>query len=378
MAGIYIHIPFCKQACHYCDFHFSTSLKNKNVFIKALKKEIEIQKKYLETDAISTVYFGGGTPSLLSEGELSDIFETLYVHFKISADAEITLEANPDDLTDEKIKSFKKVEINRLSIGIQSFYDVDLKLMNRAHNSGDAKRSVKLAQDNGIENITIDLIYGIPTLTNENWKNNLHTAFELGVKHISAYCLTVEPQTALAYFVKKGIIKNVDEQKSIEQFEIMLEEMSSNGFVQYEISNFCKNDFYSRHNSNYWLKEKYLGLGPSAHSYNGNSRQWNIANNVKYIKALEQGKLDFESEVLNSAQQYNEYILTSLRTMWGTDLNFIEKKFGFDSRENSIREAEKYIRSGDIVRSENKLILSDKGKLIADKISGDLFKQQNQ
>jgi len=374
MAGIYIHIPFCKQACNYCDFHFSTSLKNKDVFLKALKKEIEIRKNYLGTKKISTVYFGGGTPSILDQAQLLDIFETLNMHFDIGADAEITLEANPDDLTEEKIKELKQTPVNRLSIGIQSFYDEDLKLMNRAHSSSEALRSVEFAQQSGFENISIDLIYGIPTLTEHRWRNNLQIALALDVKHISAYCLTVEPKTALAHAVKTGAIKNVDELQSAAHFEIMLEGMKSYGFIQYEISNFCKEGYYSKHNSNYWLKEKYLGLGPSAHSYNETSRQWNISNNAIYIRELESGSLKFEKEELTKTQRYNEYILTSLRTIWGTDLAYIKDHFGGDFSVNTLKEAEKYIKTEDLLNEKNKLFLTDKGKLIADRIASDLFK----
>ncbi len=373
MPGIYIHIPFCKQACNYCDFHFSTSLNNKDAFLNALKKEIEMQKNYLNGETISTIYFGGGTPSLLSETELMNIFETLNKYFIISKDAEITLEANPDDLSKEKIKQLNATPINRLSIGIQSFYDEDLKLMNRAHNSKEAISAVKEAQDKGFENITIDLIYGIPTLSNTNWKNNLATAFGLDVKHISAYCLTVEPKTVLAHQIKTGEIKNVDEQQSAEQFEIMLEAMNKNNFIQYEISNFCKEGFYSKHNSNYWLKENYLGLGPSAHSYNGHSRQWNVSNNTLYIQSIEKGELNFEKEELTTNQRFNEYVLTSLRTIWGMDLNYIERAFGKDYLTHSLKEAGKYLETKSVLHQENKLILSDKGKLFADKIASDLF-----
>lgn len=373
MPGIYIHIPFCKQACHYCDFHFSTSLNNKSAFLEALKREIELQKNYLGINKISTIYFGGGTPSLLSEKELMDIFDALHTHFNLDTNSEITLEANPDDLTKEKIKQLKNTPVNRLSIGIQSFYDEDLKLMNRAHTSKEALSVVQSAQDNGLENITIDLIYGIPTLTHHNWKENLQTAFNLNVKHISAYCLTVEPKTALARFVEIGKIKNVNEQQSTEQFEIMLEAMDKNSFKQYEISNFCKENFYSRHNSNYWLKEYYLGLGPSAHSYNGTSRQWNIANNALYIQSLEKNKLNCQKETLTALQCYNEYVLTSLRTMWGTDLKYIEHHFGKEYLSRCIKEVEKYIKTEHVSDTENKLLLTDKGKLIADKIASDLF-----
>jgi oxygen-independent coproporphyrinogen-3 oxidase len=377
MAGIYIHIPFCKQACNYCDFHFSTSLKNKEAFLAALKKEVELQKDYLGTKNISTIYLGGGTPSILNQVELMQIFDTIDKHFEISKDAEITLEANPDDLTKNKIKELKNTPINRFSIGIQSFYDEDLKLMNRAHNSQEAISAVKGAQDAGFENITIDLIYGIPNLTEHRWRNNLQNAFLLDVKHISAYCLTVEPKTALAHQIKTKQIKNIDEQQSSEHFEIMLEAMNQNGFIQYEISNFCKDNYFSKHNSNYWLKEKYLGLGPSAHSYNGNTRQWNIANNALYIKGIDENKLNFELEELTNSQRYNEYILTSLRTIWGTSLDNISSAYGKDYQTYCLKEVEKYILSEDVKIESNKLILTNKGKLIADKIASDLFKTEN-
>ena len=376
MAGIYIHIPFCKQACNYCDFHFSTSLKNKDGFLIALKKEIELQKDYLSNETISTIYFGGGTPSLLSETELMSVFEMLHREFVIAPTAEITLEANPDDITKEKINELKHTPVNRLSMGIQSFFDEDLKLMNRAHTSKEAETAVKLSQDKGFENITIDLIYGIPTLTNQNWKHNLNTTFDLEVKHISAYCLTVEPKTALAHQIKTGKISNVDEQQSSEHFEMMLEEMNKHGFTQYEISNFCKPGFHSKHNSSYWLKENYLGLGPSAHSFNGTSRQWNISTNPLYIQALLKGEMNFEKEELTSNQRYNEYVLTSLRTMWGSDLGYIEKVFGIPYLTHCMAEARPYLESKKLLLKENKLFLSDQGKLFADKIASDLFLTQ--
>ncbi len=373
MAGIYIHIPFCKQACHYCDFHFSTSLQNKDAFLIALKKEIVLQKAYLKSEKISTVYFGGGTPSLLSKNELNEIFDCLKNNFQIEEDAEITLEANPDDLTTEKIKDLKDTSVNRLSIGIQSFYDEDLKLMNRAHSAEESIKAVKLAQENGFDNITIDLIYGIPGLTDHRWRNNLQIAFALNVNHISAYCLTVEPKTVLANQVKKGLVKNVDEQQSSEQFEIMLEAMHQNDFVQYEISNFCRNGAFSKHNSNYWKKEIYLGLGPSAHSFNGSSRQWNVSNNVLYIQSIEKGVPNFEKEILSEAQRYNEYVMTSLRTIWGIDLKYVEQHFGKEYLDYCLKEVGEYIKSESVLAEENKLYLSDKGKLIADKIASDLF-----
>ena len=373
MAGIYLHIPFCKQACNYCDFHFSTSLKNKEGFLAALKKEISLRKNYLDGSKIETVYFGGGTPSLLSASELMYIFEELYRHFEISTTAEITLEANPDDLTSKKIKELKQTPVNRLSIGVQSFQEEDLKWMNRAHNSGEALSAVKMAQDHGLENISIDLIYGIPGLSEHRWRNNLQIAFALNIKHISAYCLTVEPKTALAHEIQSGKIKDVDEEQSAAHFQIMLEAMKNNDFIQYEISNFCKEGFYSKHNSNYWLKEKYLGLGPSAHSYNGSTRQWNISNNGLYIQSLEKNELNFEQEKLSVEQRYNEYVMTSLRTIWGTSLNEILTNYGEQFSSYCLEEAKKYIESKDLLLSENKLFLTDKGKLLADKIASDVF-----
>ena len=378
MAGIYIHIPFCKQACHYCDFHFSTVLKNKEALLQAIHKEIELQKNYFdstgEKTTISTIYFGGGTPSLLSQTELMRIFEKLNRHFIIEPNAEITLEANPDDLTIQKIKELKGTPINRFSIGIQSFQDEDLKLMNRAHNSQEALTAVKASQDSGFENITIDLIYGIPTLTDAKWRLNLDTAFGLDVRHISSYCLTVEQGTALSHLVKEGKVQNVDEHQSAGQFEMMLEEMDKHNFVQYEISNFCKDNYFSKHNSNYWLKKPYLGIGPSAHSYDGNNRQSNISNNALYIQSLEKGELNFEKEILTKTQQYNEYVLISLRTMWGTDLEYIKTKMGNDYLYHCLAEADRFISSKELRKEDNKLFLTDQGKLFADRIAGGLFR----
>ena len=283
------------------------------------------------------------------------------------------MEANPDDLNSAKVKELAGSPINRLSIGIQSFYEDDLKWMNRAHTSEQAISSVKGAQDKGIENITIDLIYGIPTLDNTKWKNNLQKAFELSVPHISAYCLTVEPRTALAYMIKKKKVLNINEQQSIEHFTILVDEMKQQDFAQYEISNFCKNEQYSKHNSNYWKGESYLGLGPSAHSFDGKNRQWNISNNALYINSLANNKIQFEREELSEKQRYNEYILTSLRTIWGTSLNHIKQVFGENYVQHCLKEAQIYFSNLDLMEEENKLLLTDKGKLIADKIASDLF-----
>lgn len=374
MAGIYIHIPFCLQACHYCDFHFSTSLKNKLELLRAIDKELLVRKNYLSKgELINSIYFGGGTPSILSREELIRIFDTIYSNYNISESAEITLEANPEDLNSEKLRALKNTPVNRFSIGIQSFFEDDLKFMNRAHSVQKAVASVKGAQDAGFENISIDLIYGTPTLSDEKWKQNLQTAFDLKVKHISSYCLTVEEKTALHTFVQIGKVKNVDEEKSATQFEILLEAMQKNNFVQYEISNFCFNNYYSQHNSNYWLKKKYLGVGPSAHSFNEVSRQWNIKNNALYIKGIDENKLNFEIETLTPSQNYNEYIMTGLRTMWGISLAHIENVFGKDVLIHCKNEANKYSNSGYIDEKNNCIFLTSKGKLLADKIAADLF-----
>jgi oxygen-independent coproporphyrinogen-3 oxidase len=375
MPGIYVHIPFCRQACHYCDFHFSTSLANKDRFQEALKKEISLRKNYLPdtSQKIQTIYFGGGTPSLLSTDEWNIIFEELQSNFEIATDAEITLEANPDDLTKEKVRELSSTPINRLSIGIQSFFEEDLRWMNRAHTAQQAEASVKAVQDKGFENITIDLIYGVPTLSPEKWKTNLQKAFELRVPHISSYCLTIEPKTALADMVKKQKVKGVDELQGIAHFNIMLEEMRTHDFIQYEISNFCRDGFYSKHNSNYWKGEPYIGFGPSAHSFDGSSRQWNVANNAQYIRSLEENKLQFEREELTMDQRYNEYVMTSLRTMWGSNLEHIHGAFGSNYEKHFLEEAKPYLTSGDLIRIENSLFLTDKGKLLADAIASDLF-----
>ncbi|MEK6615307.1 MAG: radical SAM family heme chaperone HemW [Bacteroidota bacterium] len=373
MPGIYIHIPFCRQACYYCDFHFSTSLKNKKDFLDALKKEIFLQKDYFETKNISTVYFGGGTPSLLSKEEILGIVDELSKYFLIAPDAEITLEANPDDLSKEKLKELSQTPINRLSIGIQSFSDVDLKFLHRIHTSKEAIASVKNAQEVGFNNITIDLIYGIQSLTNKQWKKNIEQALALNVPHLSCYSLTVEPRTALHSFIRKGKIKNIDSKKSAEQFEILMDKMQENKFIHYEISNFCKEKFYSKHNSNYWKGVHYLGLGPSAHSYNGDSRQWNVSGNAAYIKSITNRKVPFEKEVVSEHQKYNEYILTSLRTIWGTDCNFIKKNFSQKLLSHLEKEVKIFLDKKMLSQADEKIFLTQKGKLFADKIASDLF-----
>ena len=381
MAGIYIHIPFCKQACHYCDFHFSTSLKSKNDFIDGLIKEISLQQHYLSPSSsgrlgeglLSSIYFGGGTPSLLSADEIKRILDEIRKHHNVATDAEITLEANPDDLNKEKLRGYKEAGINRLSIGIQSFADEDLQLMNRAHNSREANECVHIAADSGFTNITVDLIYGIQTLSNEQWIKNLETAFALPVNHLSCYCLTVEERTALADFIRKGKLKNVDDEKASQQFDILIKMAADKGFEQYEISNFAKDQHYSKHNSSYWRGEKYLGLGPSAHSYDGVSRQWNVRNNYQYIEAIRQGHVPFEKEVLTPTQKFNEYILVSLRTMWGCNLEKIKNDFGEKAAEDFYKSVSKFIADGFIESKEGNFILTHTGKFYADKIASELF-----
>ncbi len=374
MAGIYIHIPFCKQACSYCDFHFSTSLKSKEAFVSSLIREIELQKNYLGQDAkIETVYFGGGTPSLLSAYELDRIFKTLYDTFSIDKNAEITLEANPDDLSKTKLKELKSSPVNRLSIGIQSFFDADLKLMNRAHTAQHAENCIKESLQTGFENITIDLIYGTPGLTNENWKKNLEKAFSFGISHLSSYSLTVEQKTPLDNYIKKGKVKPVDEGQSAEQFLILMGETAKNGYEQYEISNFCKPGFHSRHNSNYWKGIKYLGLGPSAHSFDGNSRQWNVSNNFKYIQSISENKVPSEKEILTTEQKFNEYMMIGLRTSTGISLEKVKAEFGGNFLNTLLTEAKTYLDSGKIILKKNHFILTNTGKLIADRISSDFF-----
>jgi oxygen-independent coproporphyrinogen-3 oxidase len=373
MAGIYLHIPFCKQACHYCDFHFSTSLKYKDEMLQALLKEITLQKDYLAGEAIETIYFGGGTPSVLASDEICRLIDAITGLHTVAANAEVTLEANPDDLNGAKLSGLRATPVNRFSIGIQSFYDEDLQWMNRVHRAAEAETSVMRAQDAGFENITIDLIYGYPLLSDTKWKHNLDKAFGLQVPHISAYSMTVEPQTALAAFISKKKQPPMSEQQSAGQFTLMTDAMQLNGFEQYEISNFCKPGHYSRHNSNYWRGVKYLGLGPSAHSFNGDTRQWNIANNARYMASiLQEGKLPAEVEQLTEDNRLNEYIMTSLRTAWGLDVNKLEAIAG-GSAGILLKTAAPYFADGRLVQNDHIITLTQKGKLYADNIAAGLF-----
>jgi len=379
MNGIYIHIPFCRKACNYCNFHFSVSARNKNDYIAAILIEIELQKNYFNKDnhqektVVDTVYFGGGTPSLLSVEEIYQIFTVLNLYFEIKSNAEITIETNPEDLSKGKLIEYKQIGINRLSIGVQSFFDEDLHYLNRPHNAQKAINSIIESKEVGFNNISIDLIYAIPSLTNENWHRNLEIAYEHKIPHISLYSLTVEPKTPLAHYIKTGKYKAIDELKSTEQYQIAMQAMENNEYIHYEISNFCKEGYYSIHNSNYWKNQPYLGLGPSAHSYNGTVRQWNIANTTEYIKALHSGNTNYAEEILTITQHYNEYILTTLRTIWGSDLDVIKNSFGTAYFNHCTKITTKYMQEGKIAINNNCIYLTNTGKLFADLISAEMF-----
>jgi oxygen-independent coproporphyrinogen-3 oxidase len=372
MAGIYIHIPFCKQACHYCDFHFSTSLQYKDELLQALIKELKLQKDYLQSETIETIYFGGGTPSLLSDSEIASLINTITNIHTVSSNAEITLEANPDDLTKAKLQSLKNTPVNRFSIGLQSFFDDDLQWMNRVHRATEAEASVKRAQDTGFENLTVDLIYGYPLLTDQKWKFNLDKVFELGVPHVSAYSITVEPKTALATFIKQKKQPGMSDEQSTTQFIYLMDAMQQQGFEHYEISNFCKPGYYSRHNSNYWQGVKYLGIGPSAHSYNGETRQWNIANNAKYMQSLSIGTIPAETEHLTETNRLNEYIMTSLRTARGLDLTILNT-IAAAAANPLLTAAQEFFDKEWIIKKDEVIYLTQTGKLYADHIAAELF-----
>ena len=373
MSGIYIHIPFCRQACHYCDFHFSTSVINRREMVNALIKEIVLRNDYLPDRKIDTIYFGGGTPSLLSAAELMLIFDKLKELYNIIPNAEVTLEANPDDLTKEYIHQLSNTPVNRLSIGIQSFNDDDLRWMNRTHTSETAVQSVMNAAEEGFENISIDLIYGLPNNSLAVWQENVKRAMSLPVTHLSCYCLTVEPRTTLAHHIKIGKSSAVDDDQSSEQFIWLMEFAAQHGYEHYEISNFCKPGHYSIHNTSYWQGLPYLGIGPSAHSYDGSSRQWNISNNPLYIKQDPEGPLLFTKELLSANDKFNEYVMISLRTSKGIDLNYLSEHFGSELSSNLLKEATPYIIDKSLEETIGHLLLTRQGKLIADRIASDLF-----
>lgn len=372
-AGLYIHIPFCKKACIYCNFHFSTSLKYKKEMLAAISRDIILNRYYTGTNKIGTIYLGGGTPSLLSADDLKLLFDTINENSDTSSVTEITLEANPDDLSKTYLRELRSTPVNRLSIGVQSFYERDLVFMQRAHTASQSEYAIKAAQDAGFGNLTIDLIYGIPGLTDSEWKKNIETVQQLAIPHFSAYALTVEERTALHHFIMQKKVTPVDAGQAAGQFELLMEYSAGFGFEHYEISNFAQPGHYAVHNTNYWMGLPYLGAGPSAHSFNGKTRRANIANNALYIKGIEVGKPNFEEETLTDEQQLNEYIMTSLRTMWGTNLNSITQKWGANTTADLLEKASKYIENGKVAVTDNHLILSAQGKLFADGIAGDLF-----
>lgn len=373
MAGIYFHIPFCKQACHYCDFHFSTSLNQKDDMVKAILIELKNRQPYLNKQKIKTIYFGGGTPSLLSVDELNRLIDGVHECFEVDENAEITLEANPDDLSKTQLNALRGTPINRLSIGVQSFRDQDLKWMNRAHKAAEAEHAVKGAQDRGIENITIDLIYAIPGLSMSDWKENVEKALALHVPHISAYCLTIEERTAFGNWYKKGQLIPAPDEMAGEHFLYLVDRLKEAEIFLYEVSNFSKKGFESKHNSAYWEGEHYLGLGPSAHSFDGFSRSWNVANNPLYIKGILNNQSVLETEQLDLRTRYNEWVMTGLRRVNGLSLAHAKSVFDVDILSLFSEEIGPYLHDQDLLLEKENLRLSTKGFLLADRIASDLF-----
>ena len=371
MAGIYIHIPFCKQACYYCNFHFSTSLKRKTELIQAIATELILRKEEVN-ETIETIYFGGGTPSLLNQYEIELILKTIYDNYNVILLPEITLEANPDDLNTKKLQALKKTGINRLSIGIQSFFDDDLKALNRAHTAKEAIETL-IEANKLFDNITVDLIYGIPNMTNEKWLKNLEIVFGLGIKHISSYALTIEPKTALHQFIKKNKYPNVDENSALKHFKLLQQKTKEKGYIQYEVSNFGKVNYFSKHNTSYWLGKNYLGVGPAAHSFDGKHRSWNIANNHKYIKSLQENQLANKKELLTKQDIFNETIMIGLRTIWGVSLKEIENKFGRSYLSNLLHNSNKHIVNKNITIENIFLKATPKGLFFIDGVASDLF-----
>ncbi len=368
MSGIYIHIPFCRQACHYCNFHFSTSLRKKAPLLQALNKEAAMVRNHFEGQTVKTLYFGGGTPSILAADEIDQLIKTIFLNYHIAPEAEITLEANPDDITEEKLNRWKESGITRLSIGVQSFFEEDLKWMNRAHNATQALKGLQLAQ-HYFFNITVDLIYGIPGLTNEKWLQNIQTVVGLEIPHLSCYALTVEPKTPLAKLIHTHKKENIVPEIQAQQFQLLMEELAIAGYEHYEISNFSKPGWRSQHNTSYWQGKSYIGIGPAAHSFHGSERWWNIANNQQYIDAIMAGILPIEKEVLTPTQQLNETIMLSLRTLEGMDLSLVETK----KVQQLLQKVKKYEQQNLITQNEKILQLTPQGRLFADGIASNLF-----
>ncbi|MCX6322223.1 MAG: radical SAM family heme chaperone HemW [Bacteroidia bacterium] len=368
MAGIYIHIPFCKKLCFYCDFYHIISSDDNSAFVDTLLTEASLRQDYLGTEAVSTIYFGGGTPSVFSIKELGKILDGINKIFRVEENCEITIELNPDDVNSIYLDGLKKLNINRISLGIQSWRDSDLKMLNRRHNSAQAAMALKETFNAGFENVTIDLIYGIPGMSVQEWASNLDFSFSFDIKHLSAYHLTFEPGTVLGKMLEKGLISEIEEEESASLFNTLIEKSESAGFIHYEISNFGKPGYFSVHNSNYWKQVNYLGLGPSAHSFNGYSRQWNISDVKGYIKSVNTGKSFFEKEELDIKARFNEYIMTSLRTMWGIDLEYIEKTFEKEGYDYVVNLAGKFRDYGLMKQDKKTLVLTNQGKMISDNI----------
>ncbi|MDX8337821.1 radical SAM family heme chaperone HemW [Draconibacterium sp. IB214405] len=373
MAGIYIHIPFCRQKCYYCDFYKTVNTSLQLDFIKALKSEVNLRKNYLNNESIETIYFGGGTPSVLTALQVAEILAVINNEFIVNPNAEITLEANPDDLTTDYLKGIKQAGINRLSIGIQSFQNRHLEKMNRRHDSAQAIEAIENAATLGFSNLSADLIYGLPDLTQKEWEESLDTMFSLPVKHLSAYHLTYHEGTPFYTWLKKGTLKELKETDSVDQFNTLIDRAVANGYEQYEISNLAKDQLYSKHNTAYWMGTKYLGLGPSAHSFDGNSRSWNISSVEAYIKAIAGKNSYFEEEVLSEKDKYNEYILTRIRTKWGVSEEEIEERFGVKNAQYFSEQLSKYKEAGVLQINDRAITLTRKGLFISDEIMADLI-----
>ena len=373
MAGIYVHIPFCKKRCSYCDFHFSTTFSSyREKLIAAICLELEIRKTELVDVPVETIYFGGGTPSLLTREELAAILSVIHTHFEVSVNPEITFEVNPDDASEENLSTWKELGINRLSIGLQSFQETDLAWMNRSHSTQQGETAVRLAQAHAFDNISIDLIYGLPELSNEQWLSHMSRALKLNVQHISSYCLTIEPKTALNDFVAKGKLSRPTEDQQSEQFDLLVQTLGQSGFEHYEISNFAKDQKYAKHNSSYWNFTPYVGVGPSAHSFNGHQRRWNVANNTKYYKEVGKNEDWFEAETLSASEKWNEYFLTGLRTKWGILKRSISDLGGFNATE--LNQLETYLSTDLMIENRDNYVLTEKGKLQADGIASSFFR----
>ncbi len=373
MAGIYLHVPFCKQACHYCDFHFSTNTRQREAMVFALAEELILRRNYLDGEAVQTIYFGGGTPSLLTSNELERLLVAVYQHYPVTAQPEITLEANPDDLNPTKLKAMREAGINRLSIGIQSFHEPHLRYLNRAHRADEAMWGVQQAQEAGFDNLSIDLIYAIPAADHSIWERDLAQAVALQPQHISSYCLTIEEKTVFGRWQRQGKLRVVSDTFAAEQFEMLVSTLTAAGYDPYEVSNFCQPDHYAKHNTSYWQNQKYLGVGPSAHSYDGESRQHNVANNAKYLREVAERTIPFEREVLSRTDQINERVMMGLRTKWGCNLTVLKNEWHYDLYKEHAIYIDQLVREHKAILQEGQLMLTNQGRLMADGIAERLF-----